>query len=275
MEEFIIDLFEIPDHGVDAQFRNRNDKGQNLPQVLIDEGNRWQAKAKLMSGIHGTLRQGGDPASLLIFEFDLTHHDTQFKSATIKITFEDGTGPSAFDPEVYNISPRGFCALDRKTDSKEVTHGADAAINANPISAIGLNLAYHWTMSGNTQKSHFATLNGMSRRVKGTGEETRAMWVMKEDPVEHGGIPTFLRTAVVLRHDPNDCCEFRFSLEIDAQESKSFFYGKSKQSRMHNPYELDPKILAAAKMEGVNTEEIAAIPLDAEFIVRMARDLAC
>jgi len=272
MEEFTIDLVEVADDDVEGAYHARGDKGKRLPQLLLDDGEKMQVKGKLMKAVHGTLKKGGDPASLLIFEFNLTTpNGRRFKKATIAITFEDGQGPCANDPEVYDLAPNGQYTLNKETDSKDITHAIDAAINANPVPVLGGNFGYHWTMSKTVQKTHSATLNGMSRIIKLGGEETRAMWVMEEDPVKVTGIPTFLRTVVVLRHDPDDCGEFRFSLEIDATESTLLpFYGKSNQSRMINPFDLDPKVFDSTQMEGVDTKKLGALVLDNEFVVRLA-----
>ncbi|KAL6831796.1 ankyrin repeat-containing domain protein [Trichoderma camerunense] len=267
MEEFIIDLVQVADVDADGTYHARDDKGKRFPQLLVDDGTKTQVKGKIMTAVHGTLKEGGDPASLLIFEFNVTSFNgRRFKKATITITFEDGKGTSANDPEVYDLSPVGLYTLNKVTNSKDITHAIDAAINANPISAVGGTLGYHWTMSQTTHETHSAMLNGLSRRFKSYGEETTAMWVMTEDPVERAGIPSFLRTVVILRHDKDECGEFRFSLEIDVAENKTLFYGKSKPSRMIKPLVLDPNIIATTQAEGIDIKELGALSLDSETI---------
>lgn len=274
MEEFIIDLHEVGSSGSGGTYHSRDDKGKRFPQLLVDEGNKTQVKGNLIMAFHGNLEPCGDPASLLIFEFNLTApNGRRFTKATITITFEDGTGPNSNDPEVYDLGPRGVFALNKATDSKDVTHAVDAAINATPIPAAGGSLGYHWTMSKTVSRTHSAILNGMSRRFKSSGEETTAMWVMEEDPVLGEGVPFFLRTAVVLRHDADECGEFRFFLEIDAAEKKPLFYGKSKPSKMLKPLVLDPKVFAYMKKEGVDTNKLGSLNLESEYVVRMAKAL--
>ncbi|KAI1824957.1 hypothetical protein F4861DRAFT_215998 [Xylaria intraflava] len=270
MEEFKIDLYEVANADVDGQYHTRNDKGKRLPQLLVDEGVKTQVKANLMKAIRGTLKDGGDPATLLIFEFYLnTFNGNRFKKASITVTFEDAQGPSANDPEVYEFAPAGSFVLNRETDSRETSHAVDAAVNA-----MGVETGYHWTMTKPTQKTHSATLKGMSRRSKTFGEAETALWVMEEDPVKRAGVPTFLRAAIVLRHDPDECGEFRFQLEIDAVESRNFpFFGKSKPSRMLSPFDLDPKVLVAAEQGGVDTKNLGALALESHTLVTLAQAL--
>jgi len=236
-------------------------------------------KGRLMTAVHGRLESGGDPASLLIFEFYLTTTKGRFTKSTITVTFEDGSGQSDNDPEVYNLAPSGEYALNKATDSRDVTHGLDATLNANPIPAVGGSLGYHWTMTKAEHRSHSAKLNGMSRRLKIAGEENAAMWVMEEDLDSKEGIPTFLRTVIVLRHDPDECGEFRFSLKIEAMEKREdikFFFSSNKPfvSQMMQPLSLDPKVFVGIKKEGVNPNELGKLCLDNEFIVRLAKILS-
>jgi hypothetical protein len=266
MEEFTIDLEEVVDSG--GSYRSRDEKGKRFPKVLVDSGNKTQVKAKLMIAVHGTLEPNSDPTSLLIFEFYLTTpNGRRFKKSTITITFEDDKGPSEFDPEVYQISPEGKFTLNKQTDSEDITHAVDAAVNGVPVT--GGSLGYHWTMSRTVNREHSATLNGMSRKIKTYGEETSAVWVMEEDPVKGEGVPTFLRAAVLLRHEESE--KFRFSVEIDTAENK-LFYGSS-TSKMVNPLSIDPNIIASVKKKGVDPTNLGSVDLGSEYLVKLATAL--
>ena len=267
MEEFTINLEEVGEAG--GSYRSRDKEGRRFPTVLVDHGTKKQVKAKLMIAVHGTLEPDNGPASLLVFEFYLTPYSgRRFKKSTITIKFEDCQGPSASDPEVYRISPDGTFALNKKTDSKNVTHAIDTAINGGIASVEG-SLGYHWTMGRTINQEHSASLNGMSRRLKTYGEETSAVWVIEEDSAEQKGIPPFLRTAVLLRHMESK--GFRFSLEIDTVEDK-FFYG-CMTSRMMNPLGIDPKIIATIEKEGVDNTNLGSLDLGSESLVKLATAL--
>ena len=81
-----------------------------------------------------------------------------------------------------------------------------------------------------------------------------------------------LRTAVVLRHDPDEGGEFNFSLEIDAKEAK-LFYGKSKPSKMLKPLVLDPKVFALMNKEGVDTDKLGTLNLESQYKATFAKAL--
>ncbi|KAK1240308.1 hypothetical protein MKX08_007750 [Trichoderma sp. CBMAI-0020] len=200
MDELIIDLSELADSGLGGAFRGKGDRNIYL-KVLMDSGEKKQVKAKLIRVIPGTIDEDGDPAALLIFEFHFhMPSGRRFKHTLITVTFEDEKSPSILDPEVYRIFPEGRYALDKVTNSKDVSHAVDAAVNGG-VAGASLELGYHWKMDRNIEKEHLGTLRGLSRRFKTYGEETSAVWEIEEDPVKEEGIPTFLRSAVILRLD--------------------------------------------------------------------------
>ena len=267
MEELTIDLQEVGDTG--GAYRSRDENGKRFPKVLVDSGRKTQVKAKLMLAVHGTLEPGGDPASLLIFEFYMTtSNGRRFKNSTITVKFEDGEGPSQYDPAVYQISPQGEFTINKQTDSKDVTHAVDAAVNGG-VPAGGCSIGYHWTMSGTMNREHSATLNGMSRRLKTHGDETSVVWEMQEDSVKGEELPTFLRAAVLTRHYESE--EFRFLVEVATVENKPFF--GSCTSKMVNPLSVDPKITASVKKEGVDSNYLGNVDLGNEYLVKLTTAL--
>lgn len=186
----------------------------------MDSGEKKQVKVKLVRVIPGTFDEDGDLAALLVFEFHFhMPSDRRSKHTLITVTFEDEKGPSILDPEVYRISPEGRYALDKVTNSKDASHAVGAVVNGGA----SVELGYHWKMDQSIEKEHSGTLRGLSRRFKIYGEETSAVWEIEEDPVKEEGIPTFLRTALILRLD-DESDKFQFTVEIETRESKLFFW---------------------------------------------------
>ncbi|KFY88352.1 hypothetical protein V498_06811 [Pseudogymnoascus sp. VKM F-4517 (FW-2822)] len=263
MEELTIDLYEVADSGPGGAFRGKGDRNFH-PKVLMDSGEKKQVKAKLVRVIPGTFDEDGGPAALLVFEFNFhMPSGRRFKHALITVTFEDGKGASILDPEVYRISPEGRYALDKVTDPKDVSHTVDAAVNGG-ITGASVELGYHWKMDRNTETKHSGTLRGLSRRFKTYGEETSAVWEMEEDPViKEEGIPTFLRTAVILRLD-DESDGFQFTVEIETCESKLFF-GSRSSSRKIDPFVVDPGSIPLAKKEKINTTNLGEADLSSQL----------
>jgi hypothetical protein len=271
-EEFVINLSEVAPGAVVSGYKNRKDGGQKLPQVIVNHSDaKSQLKGKLMRAVHGKLTPDGDAASLLIFEFDLTTPGNhRFKRATVRIYFEDSEQDSENDPQVHKIVPQGMHHLNKHTDTKDITQGVDVAINANPVPAAGFNLGYSWSMSETKTKTSCALLNGMTDSIGTDKEETIAIWVMEEEKGAQQGIPTFLRTAVLLRHEAEEPRKFNIDLEIDALES-SRLYGKSRIAKTLQPMWLDPTVFQGVVDDPASLDEV---DLSSESVIRIAKALA-
>jgi len=262
-EEFVVNLVEVADPSAIGGYRNRGDGGAVLPQTLLNVRSDTQVKGTLVNAIHGTLIPKGRPASLLIFEFDLTAPiGTRFTEAIVRLVFEDNEGQSTNDPEIHKFSPKGVFALNKEIDTRDVTHGVDAALNANPFPAAGLNLGYHWMMSRTKKKPHFARLNGTTDSTQRDREATIAIWTINEDP-KTKEIPTFLKTAVVLRHNPYGADEtsrkFNVMLEIVTREKSGIWRaGVTKLEKMHKPMMLNPDVWEDTTVKELGLEKLKA-----------------
>lgn len=282
-EEFVINLGEFADESIISGYRNRKDGGAVLPQTLLNVHSDTQVKGKLMSAVHGTLTPGGRPATLLIFEFDLTAPDgARFKKATVRIIFEDSEGQSEESPEIHKYSPKGVFAVNKETETSDVTHAIDAGASATPVPAASFNLGYHWTLSKKKKKAHAARLNGTADSTRRDGEETIVLWNIDEDSTTKE-IPTFLRTAVVLRHDPYDPDEgsrkFNVSLEFEGLVEKSGWrFGSTRlDEKMHEPMELNPDVFPEEAARELGLEEpranLGGLDLNSQYMVRVAQIL--
>ena len=64
-DELTIHLFENPIK--DGVFRTRNQGGKKLRTLLVNWGNDLVTQSRLVGITHGTLANGGDPATFLVF----------------------------------------------------------------------------------------------------------------------------------------------------------------------------------------------------------------
>jgi hypothetical protein len=282
-EAFVINLGEFADESIIAGYRNKKDGGAVLPQTLLNVHSDTQVKGKLMHAVHGTLTPKGRPATLLIFEFDLTAQDAaRFKKATVRVIFEDSEGQPEDGPEIHKYSPKGLFAVNRETETSDVSHAVDAGASAAPVPALSFNLGYHWTLSNTKKKTHAARLNGTTDSTRRDGEETIVLWNINEDPTTKE-IPTFLRTAVVLRHNPYDpgqgSRKFNVTIEFEGLVGKSGWISGSSQlhEKMHEPMELSPDVFPeeAARELGLEklTANLGGLELDSQYMVRVAQIL--
>ncbi|KAI1115418.1 hypothetical protein F5Y14DRAFT_128937 [Nemania sp. NC0429] len=213
MEPFEILLVEQGDPN--SGFRTKNAEGDKARSVLIDRGDVLALRARLASVIHGDYTPDGDAATLLVFEFNFLSmkRSRRFKTATITLTFEDASGDLSNRPEVVMIAPDGNFLINKTTDKRDIKHSVNTSLNTS-ATGVGGTLGYNWEMSGTKEIDHATTLVGTKHRFADWGKDDVARWNLEEDDVKNAGIPSSLRTAVLLRRRAN--VPFRFTIDVDA-----------------------------------------------------------
>ncbi|RKL35154.1 hypothetical protein BFJ70_g8012 [Fusarium oxysporum] len=211
MEPLRIPLFEEGEDG--ASLRTRNADGQKARSVLIDRGNSLILQAVLTNVTHGDFTEGGDGASLLIFEFTfIGKGDRRFTDAQITITFEDEKQVTINCPSVTMISPSGKFALNKKTSTRDIHQGFNASLGGGPGIVSG-ELGYIWERSEIKEDRHATTLVGLKRCLGASGGKYNSVtWMLEEDTETREGIPSFLRGGVLLRRRTDD--PFQFTIEV-------------------------------------------------------------
>ena len=213
-EPFEILLHEDPQNN--SAFRTQNAPGETARRVLIDRGEALILRASLLSITHGDFSPSSDHgASLLVFEFQFLSMNAarRFKSARVEIRFEDASGNVGNRPEVWAIAPKGKLAINRTTSKKDVRHQANVGLNAGGLlsGVVGGEVGYVWEASQTVEKTHATTLTGTARLTEKFGRDNSVVWELQEDGTKKDGLPSFLRTAVLLRR--KDDVPFRFVMD--------------------------------------------------------------
>ncbi|ETS78895.1 hypothetical protein PFICI_08748 [Pestalotiopsis fici W106-1] len=208
------DIVLLEEGDPNSGFRTQNLPGDKARSVLIDEGKALILKATLVSVTHGSYTEDGDPATLLVFEFTFisVERARRFSSATITLTFDDASENLRNRPEVVAISPSGQFAINKTTSSRDLKQSVNAGLNGTVL-GVGGEVGYTWETSKVEEKSHATTLIGLKRVVGGWGKDNRVIFKLDEDEITKEGIPSFLRTAVLLKR--RDDVPFRFTIEVD------------------------------------------------------------
>jgi hypothetical protein len=198
---FIIDLNPAGDGGA---FRIKNAPGEITRDHIIDRGQDLVVQANIVEVIHGKLQPNGDPATLIVTEFFFvsTKPGRRFTSAiiTYRFTSVDSAGVG---PDVIDIAPKGHFSMHQT--KKHVESGRSAQLSlqgpAGPVNP-GVTFAMDLKQSYDTKDQ--ITLSG-TMRIEGRefGGKDTARWALMENGVQKSGIPTEVRTAILLkrRHD--------------------------------------------------------------------------
>lgn len=224
-------------------FRTKNVPGDKARAVLIDQGNALIAKAVLVNATHGDFTEGGDAATLLIFEFtfiSMKPSSHRFTSGKIILTLDDDSGNTRNRPEVVKISPTGTFAINKTTSIRDVKHTVTTSIKPEAMTAAAGELGYAWEATEVKETKHATALIGIKRLLGDYGKDNCVIWSLEEDSFEKQGIPSFLRTAVIVRR--RDDVPFRFSIRVetgvDSGGKLRRFLGMEKADPV-DPVELD------------------------------------
>ena len=205
---FKVLLKEEQDSGAELKFNLKasSNSGGAGQQKLIDADIGDDALVVLgdmIEVIHGTLNEGGSPATRIVMRFRFQPGDKnhrRFKSATIKMAFLKGD-ESVAGPKISKIAPNGVFSLFPSETQVETSHTVNANLQAGsaPVSATG---GYAWQLKKNQTKESSARLTGAARALApDRSRDNTAVWTLLENPETKSGIPTLLETAILLERN--------------------------------------------------------------------------
>ncbi|KAL4793504.1 hypothetical protein BDV19DRAFT_391141 [Aspergillus venezuelensis] len=165
--------------------------------------------------IHGSLGAGSDQfASLLVFEFwfDGVRWKSRIPWVSMLLEFRS----SVFEmpgPLVHDFTPQGAYAL--LPHDQEESNLQEASVNG-----------------GVAQMGNFTRIKGM-RICDAYGDAFGVKWILEENPAGKTGVPTYLRTALLLerQEDVKFEAEVKIEYEIDRRSWKERFLGAKDQGR--------------------------------------------
>ncbi|KAH0562508.1 hypothetical protein GP486_002800 [Trichoglossum hirsutum] len=188
-----------------------------------------QLRLKLSGIIHGSMKPGGDPATLIVLDFRfMVKQGRRIRSANINLLFEPvGDDPDNVDVEVVEIAPQGN---------------------------------FH---QGVHPLQHEIQLRGKPRITgRVSGSTNTAAWQINENDKTKGGIPSGIRTSILLRRKSNAKFQMKTNIQLVAS-GPSFdlsreFYAKSDSD---DPIFFDPTVSPLGKWEDVDPEHLASVDL--------------
>ena len=200
---------------------------EEQPQVLVDYevGNSLVVLADMIQVNHGTLVEGGSPATLIVmrFEFQPLGNYRRFKSVNAKMTFSKGAN-STTAPEVLNITPKGVWSILPSNIPEETSHSISPSIEGGG-GPLNVKAAYTWQFKKTVDKENSAKITGIIRALgSDRSKKNTAIWTLSENPDTNSGIPTLLQTAILLKRSRMDGNvkgeKFKAELEIHGEVDK-------------------------------------------------------
>jgi hypothetical protein len=226
--------FEIPveplrtdeddDDDDDFNFRIRNKgeiqreyiTGYDRNEVVVVLGRRKDVVHGFMDG--STKR----PCTIVVFDWEVQkrHLEKRFKHVQIKVLFasEGHKGDAFYDPIVREMAPQGSYFMLHTVQKVEEKKGGEVSAQAGPPAggSAGAKITYELTTS--TDRNDYIRVNGYPRVDNSRGgarnKPNAVEWNLFENVTQRSGVPTLVRTAVLLERHEGDDTQFTATVSV-------------------------------------------------------------
>ncbi|KAI1129179.1 hypothetical protein F5Y10DRAFT_238741 [Nemania abortiva] len=257
-----ITLFENGDEG--SNFRTQNDPSAPFQRSnIVERRGAIDIRCTSTDIIHGHLKNGEGPATLIVYEFQFDPRKKARRIATvdIKISFtSEGDG----ELEVLKISPRGRMALECTSQQETITIGGQA--NAG-VDVLGAELGSDWTWEKvvSRETTDATTVFGSIDLpdYRNYGPPSAASWTLLENQSLKNGVPAYLKTAVLLsRKQENEgfCGTFEIKTQVDLISRVSRLFGRTPKD---DPVRYNPTLRSKGKLVDYDMDSLDDIDLQA------------
>lgn len=246
--------FCLETSGLPGGFHTSNDPSSRFQRTTVTARRGAvdiQCKAQVV--IHGRLSPDTDDfATLLVYDFYLNRTKRFRRLASVKVDFEFSSSVSRSNgPEVHAMAPERSWSLLETSQQEHLERATEVSLSGG-VSGANLGGTQKWSRAIDRTTSDFTMLRGMTT-CDNFGNETGAEWVMLENgmAVPKKGVPTFLRTAIILRRKTNDYFECAVNIDVEADwktKATRFFAVKSREK--DEPVLYDPALPPINKLKG-------------------------
>jgi hypothetical protein len=194
------------------------DPGQVERSAVYNHGSELNTRMSLVEVVHGRMNSSPDsPLATLIIadiQFESRNASRRFRNATIELCFNNIGPKDTSPPEVYAIAPSGVHSIDPTTRTQELKREVKADAGAGFV--VNVSAGLEWSLTETQTKHSTAKLVGrITSNGRAMGPENVAMWRMDENEELRNGIPSLLRTAILLKRKEDK--PFQCDVLLDAK----------------------------------------------------------
>lgn len=266
--DFDVELHEQGDEG--GTYRTQNDPLGSLQRDNITERRgALDIRCTHKDVIHGFLKDGVGPASLIVYEFQFDRRKKARRISRIDIEFVYVGG--ARDPEVLEVAPRGRMSMEPTKQTEVITRIGELK------TGVILGGSYKWMKVTNRETTGATIVVGSPILVKRNyGSSNGVSWTLLENESTLTGVPAFFRAAVLLKRvdDSNFHSIFTINASVDLSSSLKALFGSKPKD---DPIIYDPKLPPTNRPCGYDLENLETIDLQelgvASFTTRTELDI--
>ncbi|KAF9636706.1 hypothetical protein BFW01_g7602 [Lasiodiplodia theobromae] len=272
-ENSLFDIALNPTGDDGSSFRMQNDPAAPYQRKNVTERKgAIDIRCTCLDVIHGLLAPDNyeDRATLIVlkFNFDSRKRARRIASAKISLQFSS-EDPGNGDPEVYRIAPFESLAMVPTTSLEEKAQWADFKLGAPPFAGFQAGTELGWERTVISETTDATRIIGtMDLRGRNYGEPNGVSWTLLENETQRTGVPTVLRTAILLkrRNDAKFRCTVKLDVNVDFRSKlERMIGGKPKDDPVLFDPDMDPTNRLEAydilNLEAVDLERISGITL--------------
>jgi hypothetical protein len=284
-DKFMVELEEVNDEEFELHIKafghkqHRNFTGYDQKGPAVVYGYRHAT-------IHGHFSDREDEVqagSLIILDWQFLPRDPKkrFKFVRINVVFAGPDGCKVWEePAVYQMAPRGTHALLKTTYTEDEKKGLELSFGAEFGGSVGLKVPYE--LSTSTVMADKIRISGQPYLNFSPGTErdpdrlNAVEWNFFENESQKSGLPTYVRTAILLSRETDD--EFTATFTIRAKVGALTDFGTNLKKVLGRKEEDDPIVFVPSMKEKTafdsNREELHKINLLDQCVFLMDNDVA-
>lgn len=221
-DQFELELDEVDEEEFELRIKaygkkqHRNITGYDQKGPAVVYGRRFATG-------HGNLvdENGNEkPGTLVIFDWNFQSRDPEkrFKFVRINMVFAGPKGcPAWEEPAVYKMVPQGTFSLLRTTYTEEKKKSLAASLGIQP-SLVSADVSPSYELSRTTEIGDSILVSGQTYLDYSRGPErdpdrpNAIEWTFSENTSQRSGLPTIVRTPVLLVRETDDAFTATFSI---------------------------------------------------------------
>jgi len=247
----------------DSTYRTQNDPSRpHQRSNVVERKGSVDVRCVAVDVVHGWLEPDGDPATLLVFDFQFDARKRARRIIEAHISFTFASEGSTTDLVVLNMAPKGRMTVVQTRQTETTTLGGEANAGGGGL-GMTLGGGLKWEKSVKRETSDATTVVGTIDLVgRNWGPSNGVSWTLLENRSVATGVPASVRTAVLLqRADPKSefHAAFKIRAQADMQSSVEKLFGKTPKD---DPVLYDPSLPPTNKLRNYEVDHLGKIDLN-------------
>ncbi|EUC29010.1 hypothetical protein COCCADRAFT_29841 [Bipolaris zeicola 26-R-13] len=265
------DVFDImlnPGGDEGSSFRTRNDPSAPYQRTNVTERKgALDIRCTCLDVIHGLVSPDADEfATLIVLNFRFDSRKTARRILAVNITLQFAPEKAGDpEPEVFQIAPYDNMVMVQTTQTEGKTTMAGVSLGAPPLVGVELGAELGWERSVTRETTDATRVIGSIDLLGRTyGNADSASWSLIENSTTKTGVPSTMRTAILLKRQDEKPfrCDFKIEAKVDAKSSmeRSFqkmFGGRPKD----DPLLFDPQLPPTNKLQMYDLTALGSVDL--------------